>query len=329
VSGNGRPAAELTTEGPPPPGGGPSRPTHDRATSALLLLGAALGFGALGPLATIAYDAGMSAPTFVALRAGIGGLILVGALIALPRPTVRLTRLPRREQVMLGVAIALNGGFNLALFGAFGSAPVPVVLAIVFTYPAIVAGASAALGRERLTRLRLIGLALASVGVVLILSDRMLGASVGPIGVALAVLAAVAQAGYIVVARAGFPTVPAEQATVLVLFGGLVMALPLAAATWAGAAWALDLRVWGAVAAASLFGTALAKVWVLRGVRALGSTRAAVLLLAEPLFGTMLAAVALGQVPTAGQALGAALVIAASIAVQRPAPGRAAVGPAD
>lgn len=298
---------------------------NQRAVSAMLLLGAALGFGSLGPLATVAYAAGMAAPTFVALRAAAGAVLLGLVVLALHRPTIPLSSIPCREQLMLGAAILLNGAMNLALFGAFQAAPVPAVLAVVFTYPVIVALMATALGRERLTALRILGLLLAVGGVVLIMADGLGAADMTLIGLALAGVAATAQASYLVVARAGFPSVPAEQAIILVLCGGSLMALPLAVAVDSVAGWGVDGAAWAAVLAASIFGTALAKVWVLRSVRSLGSTRSAVILLSEPVFGTLLATATLGQPFTLGQAIGGLMVLGAAVIAQRPAPGGAAI----
>jgi drug/metabolite transporter (DMT)-like permease len=50
---------------------------------------------------------------------------------------------------------------------------------------------------------------------------------------------------------------------------------------------------------------------------------------AEPLFGVAVAAAVLGELLTMRQALGGVLVLMAGIAVQRPAPGRAAVAASD
>jgi hypothetical protein len=101
---------------------------------------------------------------------------------------------------------------------------VALVMVIFYTYPVLVAGASSALGRERLTLDRLGALACAGFGLALVL-----GTQLGPetsaslVGVALAATAAVCHATYFVVARDGFPSVPAVQATSLVLAGGVVV----------------------------------------------------------------------------------------------------------
>jgi drug/metabolite transporter (DMT)-like permease len=78
------------------------------------------------------------------------------------------------------------------------------------------------------------------------------------------------------------------------------------------------------VLAAAVLGTAAAKVWVLRGLRLLGGTRTAIIMLGEPLGGILLAAVVLGQSLAPLEAVGGVLIVVAALLVQRPAPGRTA-----
>jgi drug/metabolite transporter (DMT)-like permease len=148
-----------------------------------------------------------------------------------------------------------------------------------------------------------------------------------PLGIALAAAAAGLQATYIVVARSGFAAVPAELAITLVLVGGAVMAALLVAVAEgadAFARWSADPAPWVAVLAAAVLGTAAAKVWVLKGLRLLGGTRTAVIMLGEPLGGILLAAVVLDQPLRPLEAAGGALIILAALLVQRPAPGSTA-----
>lgn len=297
------------------------------ARGTLLVTAATLGFASLGTLSNLAYAAGMSPPMFVALRAALGSALLAGLLAVRPDRRVALRAIPDRERRLLLLAIALNGMFNLALFAAFDAMAVPVVLAIYFTYPALVAVVSVALGRERLAAVRLAGLAIAVAGAVLIVTERVGGADAVPLGILLAAGAAACQALYLVVSRSGFPSVPAEQAITLVLVGGFAMAVGTIAVTHGLDAvtgeWLTDPASWLAVGAAAILGTAFAKVWVLRGVRLLGGTRTAVIMLGEPVGGAVLAAIVLDQVLTPILAVGGALIVAGALAVQRPAPGRA------
>ncbi|HET7646325.1 MAG TPA: DMT family transporter [Candidatus Limnocylindria bacterium] len=302
-----------------------------RATNALgagWVVAAALAFATLGSLSGVAYRSGMGSPTFVALRAVIGATALVALVALRHRSWVRIGGLPRQERVMLAAAMLANGTLNLALFAAYGEMAVALVLAVYFTYPMLVAVTSVLIGRERFTRARTAGLLLSACGVVLVLADQVGVARFSPIGMAWAVAAAACQATYLVVSRRGYTRVPAEQATALILGGGAILAgaVVLAVDLPAGRllSWASDAAAWAAVLTAGLLGAAAAKVWLLRGVRQLGGTRTAVLMLLEPVAGVLLAAAVLGQAISPTEAVGGLVIIAAAVLVQRPAPGPAA-----
>jgi hypothetical protein len=91
----------------------------------------------------------------------------------------------------------------------------------------------------------------------------------------------------------------------------------------AGTAWLGSPAAWLAVIAAGVVGAAFAKVFLLRAVRRVGGTRTSVLLLSEPIVGTVLAAILLSQGVTGLQVLGGAGVLAGAALAQRPARGRA------
>jgi drug/metabolite transporter (DMT)-like permease len=93
-------------------------------------------------------------------------------------------------------------------------------------------------------------------------------------------------------------------------------------------AWVAEPAAWAAVIVAGALGAAAAKVWLLRGVRMLGATRTAVLMLSEPVAGVLLAAVVLGQAIGVAEAVGGLTILVAAVIVQRPAPGRGASAPA-
>lgn len=91
-------------------------------------------------------------------------------------------------------------------------------------------------------------------------------------------------------------------------------------------AWLADGSAWVAILLAGAIGAAAAKVWLLNGVRLLGGTRTAVLMLLEPVAAVILAALVLNQAMTPLQAVGGAVLLGAARLVQRPAPGAAAAG---
>jgi drug/metabolite transporter (DMT)-like permease len=192
----------------------------------------------------------------------------------------------------------------------------------------LVAVASVVIGRERFTRARTVGLATAAVGLALVMAERVGGASLAPLGLVWALVAATCQATYLVVSRAGYTRVPAEQATALMLGGGAALAGIVAvvadAPSGALVAWVGDPAAWASIVVAGALGAAAAKVWLLNGVRLLGGTRTAVLMLFEPIAAVALAAVVLDQAVTPMQAAGGLVLLGAARLVQRPAPGAGA-----
>jgi drug/metabolite transporter (DMT)-like permease len=282
---------------------------------------AAAAMGTLGPIAAVAYGEGLEPATFSALRAAIGATILGALVLTHRQPSVSLARLAPRQRALFALAVTVNGLMNLVLFFAFGAMAVGLVMVIFYLYPVLVALMSAALGRDRLTPMRIFALALACAGLAL-----ALGSQLGPeahataAGVAMAGIAATFHAIYLVAIRGGFDDVPAVQATSLVLAGGLVIS-GTAALVIEGPGmtveWLASPVAWIAILCAGTIG-ALPKVWVMGGVRLIGSTRAAVALLTEPVVAVVVAALVLGQLLTAPELVGAAAILIAVVLVQLP-----------
>ena len=294
------------------------------------MLAAAVAFGTMGPLAGLAYKAGVTPADLVVLRSSLGAALLAVWVHATGR-AVRLQSVPSRQLVALAAAVVANGLLNLFYFAAFGQMAVALVLAVYFTYPVLVAIGSVALGRERFTPTRVAGLGFSVAGLLLVLGSQAgPDAALTAAGVAYAAAAAACQATYLIVARAGFPAVPAEQVTGIVLTGCLVIAAPLALADGDAStlfAWVGDPRATVAVLLVGVLGAALGKVWALKGVRRIGGTRTAVLLLVDPLVGVVLAAVFLAQPITAPEVAGGALIIVGALLVQRPSAARPSAAP--
>jgi len=303
--------------------------TEGRQVRGLLKVMAAAGaMGTLGPVAALAYGEGIGPATFSALRAGIGAAILGALILSGLQPSVSLARLPDGQRVRLALAVAVNGLMNLVLFFAFGAMAIGLVMAVFYCYPVLVALMSAALGRERLTPVRILSLGIACAGLALVL-----GGQLGPeahataAGIALAGIAATCHAIYLVTIRGGFDDVPGVQATSLVLAGGLVIsgtaALAISGVGIAGE-WLVSPVAWAAILCAGTFG-ALPKVWVMGGVRLIGSTRAAVALLMEPVVAVVVAELVLGQQLTAAELAGGAAILVAVVLAQLPTTARSAL----
>ena len=291
----------------------------------LALILAASGFGMLGPVARLGYEAGFQPLAFVAWRAAIGVLAIVAIVAARARrgtPVADPRRLPRRDLIGLGL-IALGGlGVNIATFVGFSVTTVAPVLLAFYTYPALVAIVAVLLGHERLDGSLLVALGLALGGMVLVVAGGLDsgagGAAINPLGVVLGLVAAVSQTMFVTVSRGRFAAVSAELAMgwVLLVTGAVTFGLALAL----GAPLDVPLRsgpALGYALLAGIFGAALPSVLFLVGIRAIGGTRAGILMLIEPLVGVALAALLLDEALRPIQAIGGIAILGAALLLQR------------
>jgi drug/metabolite transporter (DMT)-like permease len=287
------------------------------------VLAAGVAFGTLGPISNVAYGAGMGSPTFAALRATVGALVL---LLAFGRDERRLDlrSLTRREQGQLAMTAGAQAALSLALFAAYSAMSVALVLAVYFSYPLLVCGASIALGRERLTATRAVALAVSLAGLLIVVLGRLgPDAQLSITGLVLAAIAACCQATYLVASRNGFTRVPSTQAVTVILVGAAIaiwaVAIPVDGSSGRLVAWVANPSAWLAILFAGAVGAGLSKVALLRGVRRVGGTRSSVLMLVEPITGVALAALVLGQPFGAPELVGGAGVLIGAMLAQRPA----------
>jgi DME family drug/metabolite transporter len=292
----------------------------------LVVILAASGFGLLGPLARFAYEAGFAPLSFVAWRA-LFGFTVVAVVVAVLRatrgvPVVNPLRLGRADGLSLLVVGLAGLALNVAMFFAFDLATIALVLLAFYTYPALIAIVAVTLGHERLDAARWTALGLAVVGMVLVVAGG-LGAAPGavavqPLGIVLGLVAAVCQTVFVTVSRGRFPTVPSEQAMGWVLLVSAVPCFALAAIVGNP----LDvpfkspdaLRI---VAVTGLVAAGIPSVLFLVGIRAIGGTRAGILMLFEPLVGVTLAALVLDEGLLPIQAAGGIAILVAAALLQR------------
>ena len=323
------PSTSLSS--PSLPTSSPSVHPPDRAQPTLLgfaiVLGSAALFGTLGPLSRFAYDAGMEPTAFVGWR-GLVGLAALLLVIAWRSRTgtarlVRLRDLSPRARTTLFVAAAMGFTLNLCMFIAFDRITIALALLGFYTYPAMVAVANVAMGREPLDRPRVIALGLALVGMAAVVASQIdpdTGIRLDAIGIGLALGAALSQMVYVIVSRDGYREVPAEQAIALVLLVTVVGSIVLATVTGAAASLAHPLTSPSVIPLLLVTGTLAAAVpslGFLAGIRAIGGLRAGILMLFEPVVGVALAAWLLGEDLVPIQAVGAVAILGAAVILQR------------
>ena len=292
----------------------------------LTVVAAAAGFGTLGPLARFAYDAGLDPMSFVAWRAAFGTAIVAAYAawrIRRGRAFVAPWQLAGSARAVFSVACVAALVLNVAMFYAFDRATVALVLLGFYTYPAFVAVVEIARGHESLDPVRAVALVLSLGGMVLVVAGGLAGAEAvraDPVGIALALLAALCQTVFITVSRFGYPSIPTEQAMGWILAVTMVACAALALVGVGPAALALPLAEPDALALTAVAGTLAAgipSILFLTGIRAIGGTRTGVLMLFEPVVGVALAAVLLGEAILTIQAVGGLAILAAAVVLQR------------
>lgn len=313
-----------------------SRAASGGLAGAGLIVLAATCFATLGPLTRVAAGAGVQSLPLVTWRAAIGATVVLGWLALRGWGPARIGRagtgwrplssIPRPEQWRLAGAALASAVLNLAVFIAFVRLSIALALLIFYLYPAFVALASAVWFGERLDRLRWGALLLALVGLALVLAGGGTLGHLDALGIGLALLAALSQMGYVLLARHGFASLGGPQAAGLTMGLAALINVGMAVVTGSLAAFITPLSsptaLWPVILAGTL-GAGLPTTAFIVGVRLLGAPRAAVLAMLEPVAGIALAALLLGERPTPMQLLGGALVILAGVVLQIDRPTRA------
>jgi drug/metabolite transporter (DMT)-like permease len=286
-----------------------------RSTGTLMCLGSGAAFGAMAVFGKLAYGDGATLGTLLAVR-----FVLAAGLfwtLVLASGGARELRALAGRDAAAGFALGACGYALQAgcYFAALARIDAGLLSLLLYTFPAIVAAAAIALGRERIDRWRMGALALASAGLVLVVTGAGAGA-LDPLGTALGLAAAVVYSTYILVSE-GLAARVRPQLLAALVCSGAAVPLTLAAAllgelrpgdlTVAGWGWIAGLAVVSTVASISLFFAGLARV---------GPTTASILATVEPLVTVLLAFLVFAETLGAIQVAGGALVLAAVFVLQ-------------
>ena len=151
--------------------GTPVMPTYhgSRRSEWLLILGAALGFGGFFLLIDASHEAGGAVwwPVFMVKVAGVSSVVLATLVLA-PLGRVPALRLGTAALLMGAIAGVGDLGGNLFFVLASGEGELAVVIVLTSLYPVVTAILARLFLHERLSPVRLLGVALAITGVVLI-----------------------------------------------------------------------------------------------------------------------------------------------------------------
>ena len=275
---------------------------------ALLCLVAAGSFALQPVLVKLAFDGGAGVASVGAIRFALAALALAllarRAIAAAPARTLL-------APFLLGLTIyGLETGL---FFASLERIDVSLASLLMCSYPALVVAGAVLLRRERASRRRALALVVALVGVALVLAGGVSGA-MDPLGIGLALGAAIAYAAYVLVSdRLLGTTEPLVLATMLCAGAAVAFALGGAASGSLETPDASTLVVIGAIA---LVATVLPIAAFLGGVHRIGPSRATILGTVEPPVTIALSALVFGERLGPLQLLGAALVLSGVVILQ-------------
>lgn len=283
----------------------------------LFATGSAFTFGMSGPLAKSLMVAGWSPTAAVAARLAGGALVLAVVATVVKPDWVRQAREHARTVVVYGLIPV--AGAQLCYYNAVAHLSVGVALLLEYTAPVLVIAWVWATTRRRPRGMTLAGVALAIVGVALVL-DVAHGARADAVGVAWALGAAVCAVCYFMMSdkvtadgsglhaitlAAGGLVVATAAVAALGMSGVMPMRFTAADAVVAGVTlpWLVPVALLGVVA------TAAAYTLGISGVARLRPSFASLVGLAEVLFAVLAAWLLLGERMTGIQVLGGAVVL--------------------
>jgi drug/metabolite transporter (DMT)-like permease len=275
--------------------------------------GSAASFGAMGIFGKLAYDAGVGVITLLFVRFVLAGLILAVANAARrPRP-----RMPGRRALLTALGLGAIGyaAQSGLFFTALTRLDAGLTALVLYLYPSLVTLAAVALNRDRLDRVRVISLLLAFVGLTLVLfvGDP---ARVDTLGVGLALGAALAYTGYILISDTVLSDSVDPLALSALVCGGAAASFAIAATVSGEASFSFDAIGWLWLGAIVVVSTVLAIVLFFGGLARVGPSRASIISTIEPLVTVGLAALVFGEALTAIQLAGGALVLGSVVLLQ-------------
>lgn len=259
--------------------------------------------------AVVKFGTSVLAPlAFNGLRVGVAALALVLLVAARRAPPVA----SRDRWALLALGVLGNGLYQIFFIEGIARTRAGNAALVLAANPALIALIGRMLGVERVRPRALIGIALSMAGIALV----VLGSAASPAGRSsltgnlLMVGGALCWSLFTVLLQPYTHRVDGLRISALTMVGGAVPLLLFTAPALAAARWsAVPALGFGALLYSSLLALVLAYYIWYRGVRVIGPTRTAMYSNLQPVVALLFAWVALAEVPTAWQWMGAATII--------------------
>jgi len=288
-----------------------TRAAAGRAT--LLVALSACGFGAIAIFVTLATAAGAPLVGILSWRYVVATAVL--AALAWFANVLRFDWSALRVMAFAGFGQSVIAVVSLS---ALRYIPAGTLSFLFYTYPAWVAVIARIRHSEPLTPVRLSALVLSLAGIFVMVGAPG-GATLHPVGVTLALIAALLYAIYIPMIGE-LQRLQSPVATATYMSAGAAMLLGIMAAMRGELTVQMHVTAWYAIVGLSLISTVGAFLMFLSGLRVLGPVRTAIVSTIEPFFTLLLGAGILAQPLTKTTIVGGALIAGAVVLLQlRPA----------
>ena len=292
--------------------------TARRATGLAMLTATAFFFGGAMVAGKVAV-AEVPPFTVAASRFAIAAVLLFALRLvwpALDRGSARPG--PRDLPIIAGLALSASAGYNVLFLNGLRLAPATDASMIIPGLAPIVSTVLAAIVlRDRPTRTALVGLAIAAVGVLLVVDPSGVLGGDRLIGDALFVGCAVLFGSYFLISRVASARFSPISVSLYGATGAALILAPLAVAE-GGLPRLLVAgpETWLAIGQLSVLATVAAFVLLNEGLRRLGVSRSAAFALMIPVFGMLQAVLVLGEHVAGTAVIGAVVVLAGIWLVQ-------------
>jgi drug/metabolite transporter (DMT)-like permease len=277
----------------------------NRLVGVVLVIISAATFGTLAIIGRYAYAAGIDTVTLLFLRFTISAFLIAVLLL------LRGERLPRGRSLALLAGMGAIGyvGQSYCFLTAIKYASAGLVALLLYLYPTFVVILSAVFLKKRITPIKMVALALATLGAALVANPQ--GGQW--IGILLALSAAAIYAVYIVVGSVVMQRVSAVQSSTVIFASAAIVFAALTAIQ--GAQGPVDASGWLAVAAIALVATVIPVSTFLAGLKRIGPTDASLLSTLEPVVTIGLAAWLFDEALPPTTLLGGGLILAAVLLI--------------
>ena len=279
----------------------------DRILGVLLIIVSAVSFGTLAIFGRYAFADGIDIFTLLFLRFTLAAIVIAGLLI------LRRERMPCGKELYLLIGMGAMGyvGQSFSYLAAIKFASAGLVALLLYLYPVFVAILSTIFLKEKITRLKVVALAFATLGAAMTAKPQ--GGQWT--GILLALSAAVIYSIYIIVGTGVMKNVSAvPSSTVIFASAGVVFGV-LAAVNHPH--WPLSSSGWLAIVAIMLIATVLPVVTFLEGLKRIGPTNASMLSTLEPVVTFLLAGRLFGEKLGPISLIGGGLILTAVILLTR------------